>query len=338
MLHDDQQNLFELISTDMFYIRAQELNCKICSYVVDDAECTSVTIRPSKLESAELNNNRLTAGGRMHGAREFIEKKRNIPKEKVDEMFSQFRGVIFGYPFYNLVVNFQDDKETITCDIVRIKGGFKNPFPWIGYAKFEVDFLVIDKKGDLQLIKSLNATNVGKTFSIRKTERSGQIIGRFPDFPWRHPYLNPSDLVDFINGVHTSYMGATPHPWAEIKGNVLNDSTISYLNIVISFKSRTITFYADENLYKNTYEVISHSSMDPWNDEITESTDRYIWAIFSFNEKSLIDIIRNLSTSEQVKSFDNKHVRFEKGIKKSEFEELTGIHLFESIIETSSRF
>lgn len=339
MLQDEQRHtFFELISTDMYYIRAKELNCKIHSFVIDETERTSVKIIPFELESVELNNRKLSARGCISEGREYIEKRRNIPKEEVNGLFSEFRGVIFGYPYYQLVINLPDEKDTITCDIVRIKGGFQNTLPWVGYAKFSVDFLELEKNGEIRLIKSFSASDAGKKFSIRKSEKVGQIISPFPDFPWGISYLNPSDLVDFINGVRTSYMGSPSHPWTELKGNIITDSIINYLNIEISFKTRTITFYNRENLYEKTYEIISHSLMDPWNDECTENTDRYIWANISFNDNTLIELIKNLTKCGQVMSFDSKHVRFKNGIKKSEFEELTGIHLFESIIHTSSKY
>ena len=102
--------------------------------------------------------------------------------------------------------------------------------------------------------------------------------------------------------------------------------------------SRIIKLSFSENLFERTYEVISHSSMDPGNDECTESTDRYIWAVIAFSEKSLIELIKILSKSPLVAALDNNNIRFGSPIKKSEFEEITGIHLIESIIETSTRF
>ena len=43
-----------------------------------------------------------------------------------------------------------------------------------------------------------------------------------------------------------------------------------------------------------------HSSMDPGNDECTESTDRYIWATFAFNESYFVNMIKRLAQSNQI--------------------------------------
>lgn len=133
-------------------------------------------------------------------------------------------------------------------------------------------------------------------------------------------------------------MGSPSHNWEEVKGTVTDDSLISYLGMKISFDTKIGQLYYSENLYSRTYEIISHSSMDPGNDECTESTDRYIWGTFAFNEFSFINLIKVLSTSPLVSCFSKDFIKFKSPIKKSDFTKLTGIYLFESITQNSFRY
>lgn len=326
---------YELLSTDLYYIKAENLSFQIQSKIEDGLNYTSVAIVPNHLESVILNNNRLSVRGRFYGGREFIEKRKCLNDTEIENLLSEFRGTIIGYPYYQLKVVLPDEMETINCDAIRIKGGYKNKFPFIGYSTFSLVFISFSRNGNIEKVKSYDANDVGKLFTITKIPKEGQIISKNDTYS---PYLNPSDLEDFIDGVRTSYMGQPPCEWKEVRGTVLTDSLITHLKVDINLESKILKLSFSENLHERTYEIISHSSMDPGNDECVESTDRYIWAVIAFTEKSLIELIKVLSRSALVSMLDNNFICFNSPLKKSEFEKLTGIHLVESIIETSTRY
>ncbi len=323
---------YELLSTNMYYLRAKSLNCTIKSQWTDEVENTFVVINPCEFKAMEVNNNKLTVEGRISDGRKFIETKGILNKDRIEKILTRFRGIIIGYPYFQLSVSISDNLEQFECDVIRIQGGFKNQFPYIGYSDFSVDFISLRKNGIVEIAKSLKATDVEKKFRIIKMPKVGQILSTSNSF------LGPSDLKDYINGVKTSYMGTPSYEWKEVKGNVTEDSFISHLNMNVSLDSIIGRLYFFENIYERTYEIISHSSMDPGNDECTERTDRYIWTTFAFNELYFVDLIKKLSKSRLVSNLSESLIEFKEPIRKSDFTKLTGLHLFESIIHSSSRF
>ena len=71
-----------------------------------------------------------------------------------------------------------------------------------------------------------------------------------------------------------------------------------------------------------------------------ESTDKFIWAAFSFNESFLLSFLASIETvssfSFEKQNYENVMcIRFNKEMTKNRFEELTGIHLFELTQHTS---
>ncbi len=329
-----QTSTYELLSNNMYYLKASSLECIIQSKDEAGESYSYVKIIPRDLESMELNNNRLTVGGRIHGGREFIERKEILSHEKIDKLLSEFSGTIISYPRFQFLVNLHNESEQIKCDVISIRGGSRHKSPYYRKCQLSIDFISILNDATIKK-RSYDISDVGKKFKIVKVPKVGQIIGLKDTYG---QFLNPSYLDDFINGVSTSYMGKQPYAWHEVRGNNTTDSCISCLRMDISFDARLIHFHYHENLYEHTYEIISHSSMDPGNDECTESTDRYIWATLAINEKTLIEIIKTLSTSPLVSMIGDNYIKFTKPIKKSEFQRLLGVHLFESIIETSTRF
>ena len=329
-----QTSTYELLSNNMYYLKASSLECTIQSKDEAGESYSYLKIIPRDFESMELNNNRLTVGGRIHGGREFIERKEILNHGKIDKLLSEFRGTIIGYPRFQFLVDLYNESEQIKCDVISIRGGYRHNPPYYGYCQLSVDFISFLNDATIQK-RSYDISDVGKKFKIVRVPKVGQIIGLKDAYG---QFLNPSYLDDFINGVYTSYMGKQPYAWQEVRGNITTDSCISSLTMDISFDSKLIHFHYNENLYEHTYEIISHSSMDPGNDECTESTDRYVWATIAINEKTLVEIIKTLSTSPLVSMIGDNYIKFAKPIKKSEFKELIGVHLFESIIETSTRY
>lgn len=325
-----ESNEYELLSDNMYYLKAKSLLCTIKSQFVNDIENTFVTIYPYELETVKINNNRLSVGGRICDGRKFIETKGVLNKEETECLLTEFRGLIIGYPCFQLSVNIFGKVNTFDCDVIRIKGGCKRPHPYFGYEEFSVDFISLQKNGSVERITSIKSEDETKMFTITQKSKIGQILSI------KNELLNPLDLKDYINGVKTSYMGTPPYKWEEVKGNVIRDSSFSYLDMTISFESKIGRLLFSENLYERTYEIISHSSMDPWNEERTDSTDRYIWGTFAFNESYFVNLIYKLSNWEFVSMLSESCIKFKRPIKKSEFTKLTGIFLFESIIHTSN--
>lgn len=333
-------NVFELLSTNMYYISSNKLRCKIHSEKINDEEISFVSLLPwsywdTKSYNIELNNSCLTRGCMIHGVREFIEKKETLNEEAKEKFLSHFRGIIIGYPYFSLSINSSDEIEEFTCDVIRIKGGFKNPFPYVGYNDFSIDFLIFESDGKITKYKSFNKNDIDKSFEIRKVPKIGQVMATSNVNQYSTGLLNPTDLADFIDGVKSSYMGRPPHKWNEIIGTIENDSEIPYLNIRIDFENHMFSLSYHENLFQRTYEIISHASMDPWNEERTDSRDRIIWATFSFDENELVHFIKKLSQSEIVENITGNFIKFKSPVKKSFFTKLTGIHLFETISESS---
>lgn len=326
---------FELLSTNMYYVKASLLECELCSKTEDDLEYAFVKINPTGLESVSLNNNRLTVGSRIYGGREFIEKRGILNKDETNALFSEFRGTIIGYPYYSLSVDINDEIEPIECDAIRIKGGFKNKFPYFGYCDFLVDLIAITGNGKVESVKSYCKEDIGKMLKIRKKPKVGQIVGTKNSYS---PFLNPSDFVDFINGVKTSYMGQPNYEWAEIRGNINSDSSLTRIWLKIDLEAKIISFSYHENLYQRTYKVLSHSSMDPGYDECTKSKDRYFWAHLAFDENSLINLITTLAKNNLVDKVDSNFINFTSSIKKSDFFRITGVKLSEAVVETCERY
>lgn len=326
---------FELLSTNMYYVKASLLECELCSKTEDDLEYSFVKIKPIGLESVSLNNNRLTVGGRISGGREFIEKRGILNHDETNALFSEYRGTIVGYPYYSLSVDVNDEIEPMECDAIRIKGGFKNKFPYCGYCEFTVDLITITGNGKVEKVKSYKKEDIGKLLKIRKKPKVGQIVGTRDSYS---PFLNPSDFEDFINGVKTSYMGQPNYEWAEIRGNINSESSLTRVWLKIDLEAKIISFSYQENLYQRTYEIISHSSMDPGNDECTESRDRYLWAHLAFDENMLINLIAALAKNNLVDKVNSNFIKFTSSIKKSDFFNITGVKLSEAIVETCERY
>lgn len=325
-------NEYELLSNNMYYLKAKSLLCTIETQSIDEIKNTFVVIEPYEFKNIILDNNRLNVGWRTSGGREFLETKGILNKEECEELLEKFRGLIIGYPYFQLSVNISGGTEPFECDVIRIKGGFKNQFPYCGYSEFSVDFISLQRNGTVGIVTSLKTSDIAKKFTVTKVPKVGQILSI------KNRFLCPSDLKDYINGVKTSYMGTPLYNWEEVKGNVTGDSFVSSLSMTINFDSKIGQLFFSENLYKRTYEIISHSSMDPGNDECTESTDRYIWGTFGFNEFSFINLIKEMSQSHLVSSLSESYIKFKVPIKKSDFTKLTGIYLFESIIHSSYRY
>lgn len=323
---------YELLSDNMYYLRAKSLLCTIESQLINEDENIFVVIEPYEFETVKVNNNRLSVGWRINDGRKFIETKGILNKEETENLLTKFRGLIIGYPYFQLSVSILGKRDSFNCDVIRIKGGCKKSHPFYGYEDFSVDFISLQRNGAVEIITSIKSSDVNKQFRIDKTPKIGQILSI------KNSILNPSDLKDYINGVKTSYMGTPAYKWEEVKGNIIGDSYVSYLSMTISFDYKLGQLYFSENLYERTYEIISHSSMDPWNDECTDSTDRYVWATFAFNESYFIDLIRKIINWNLVSSLSESCIKFKEPIKKTDFTELTGIHLFESIIHTSTRY
>ena len=51
--------IYELLSTNMYYLRATSLNCTIESQLIDGVENTFVVINPCELKTVEVNNSKL---------------------------------------------------------------------------------------------------------------------------------------------------------------------------------------------------------------------------------------------------------------------------------------
>lgn len=327
---NSELHTFELLSTNLYYLEAENLTCSVATESDGMITNNSLCIVPNLLHSIRIDNSRLNAGGRING-REFLEYKQLLTESDKNEFLSKFRGYIIGYPYNELSVLFQD-KSKLLCDVIRVKGGYKNPFPYIGYNCFQIDFIKLQPNGSVKILKTFDSS-LSSSFTISKIPKVGQIISAHGSL------LNPSDLVDFINGVKTSYMGTPSCNWESVRGNIETDSIIKSLDLSINLNCNVARFSFSENLYHREYEIISHSSMDPGNDTGIDSTDRYIWANLSFNAKSLVEIISTLSKISEIKCLDNICIiKFNSPILKSVFENITNVHLFESIASNSVRF
>lgn len=245
--------------------------------------------------------------------------------EDIEKELFDFRGAIIGYPFHKLII--KEKTYTIECDVVEIVGGRKNKPPYLGTSEFRVNFYRLEHNGVVSLIKKDSNRKLFIEISIR--EKVGQIIGKGTQI------FCPSDLMDFVNKCKRSYMGRPYHKWDEALGNICTNSEIKKLKITFEPRYRVAKLNIIENLDTQIYKVHSNSSMDPWDDECCDTTDRHLWAIFRYNEESLNQFISNV---HRIALFKSPEILFLRSIRKTEFELHTGIFLFESIIKTHTRY
>ncbi len=332
-----EEGIFKLYCTNLYKVKANSLVCSIANKIIDGIDNIFAVIEPKSLSSLYMDNSALHVGPWTNKGREFLEMKGLIEGEKRNEIFSFFRGMIFNYPSSQLKVEFVKDHSTITCDIIRIKGGYQRKSPYFGYAPFSIEFIEFAANGEICVNKQISKPEEYDTFVIKETPKIGQILSR--KFVGVN-FLDAIDLEDYIDGVSHKIMNRGKYHWGEVKGSINSDSLIDSLEFSINLKNHIAKLYYQKNLHYREYQVISHASMDPGPDDCYESTDKYIWAAFSFDEAYLLSFIAKMETVSSFtyasKYFDSIIcIRFKDIMSKSKFEELTGIHLLE-YVETSS--
>ena len=147
-------------------------------------------------------------------------------------------------------------------------------------------------------------------------------------------------MVDFIHKRRELWCG--PYEWEEVVGNKTDDSRLNFLAFDINLERQLIFLLYVENLDYSEYEIISHSSFDG-NSQGCESIDKYIWAAYRFlSSYNLVGFINKMTQIADIIQDDRYYYkqmfRFKESILKSEFESITGIHLFESVIKSNGRW
>ena len=321
---------FKLYSTNLYSVKADSLVCSIGEKTIDGIDNIFAVVEPQNPVLMYMDNSSLHVGYSNLG-REFLERKGEIEGKQQQEILSTFRGLIFNYPDYQLNVEFKKDNSNISCDIIRVRGGYKRQFPYFGYAPFGVDFIEFTPNGEVKIIKQISNPDEYDTFVIKEIPKIGQVLSS---------NLDAIDLEDYIDGVKRSYLGRGSYNWNEVKGEINSDSQISHLDLNTNLRHHLAKLYNRTNLHYRKYQVISHASFDPGYDDWYESTDKLVWAAFSFDESYLLNFlakVASVSTFTFERDYFGGHIeiRFNDVITKSKFEELTGIHLFELISHTS---
>ena len=331
------KSIFKLYSTNLYSVHADSLVCSIANKNIDGIDNIFAVIKPQNISLLSMDNSSLHVGYSMNIGREFLERKGIIEGEEQTEFLSFFRGMIYNYPAFELIVEFEKDHSIINCDVIRVKGGCKRELPYYGYVPFAVEFIEFAPNGEKHIIKQISDPADYETFRIKLAPKVGQILSRLFAGVC---FLDAIDLDDYIDGVRHSYQGRGGYHWKEVKGDVNSDSQISSLEFSINLNSHIAKLYDRRNLYYREYQVISHASFDPGPDDCYESTDKFIWAAFSFNESFLLSFLASIETvssfSFEKQNYENVMcIRFNKEMTKNRFEELTGIHLFELTQHTS---
>ena len=330
-------NTFKLYSTNLYSVKADSLVCSIGRKTIDGTDNIFAVVEPQNPVLIYTDNSSLHAWPSMNLGREFLERKGEIVGKQQQEILSTFRGLIFNYPDYQLNVEFTKDNSIISCDIIRVRGGYKRKSPYFGYAPFGVDFIEFIPNGEVKIIKQISTPDDYDTFVIKETPKIGQVLSRkFSGVC----FLDAMDLEDFIDGVSRTHTMYGSYNWKEVKGENSSDFRINSLELSINLKRHLAKLYNKTNLYYREFQVISHASFDPGPDDCYESTDEYIWAAFSFDESYLLSFLSKMAS---VASFTYKEdyfdsqieIRFREEMTKNKFEELTGIHLFKLIEKTS---
>ncbi|MBR5277358.1 MAG: hypothetical protein IKU35_09535 [Bacteroidaceae bacterium] len=262
------------------------------------------------------------------------------PKEIDKNILNGFRGAIIGYPNMQFSVRLNTEpsenssNSPFICDVIEIKGGQKSPHPAYGAGPFSINFYRFAPNGEVELIKKI--TDNKCQFTINGEELNGQILSQNPG-----SLLHPKDIMDFIQKCKSGYSGRPSHKWEEVLGNKKDDSTFSYLSFDIRKQFVFLTY--EENLHQESGRIFNKD------DEWLDSTDRYLWAIYRFQSSyHLLKFINQIAKIADIIQQDKQDYfgdieylqmfKFKGCVSKSEFETATGIHLFESIITTHSRF
>lgn len=334
---DSKESTIKIYSENLYSTKSDALVCSIANKCIDGVDNIFVVIEPNNMSSMYMDNSSLHVGNWTNKGREFLEMKGIIEGEKRKEVFSCFRGMIFNYPSSQLTVEFAKDHSTITCDIIRVKGGYKRKSPYFGYAPFSVEFIEISVNGDILINKQISSPDEYDTFVIKETPKIGQILSR--KFTGVN-FLDAIDLEDYIDGVSHKIMNRGNYHWREVKGSVNTDSQFDSLELSINLDQHIAKLFSKKNLHYREYQVISHASMDPGPDDCYESTDKYLWAAFSFDESYLLNflvIMASVSTLTYEKGYFGSKIiiKFVDIMTKARFEELTGIHLAELVEKTT---
>lgn len=251
-------------------------------------------------------------------------------EEEISSTISNFRGIISGYPKYKLHIEYYEPSTKLTeefeCDAIRAVGGVKENLPFTKNLP-HLKFYKISPQGKVSVLKVLDKW-VNK-IKVASKEHFGQIPGTFIST------LSPSAFDEYIDKCKASYMGRPSHDWIEVYGNHSSYSDIQGLYIKINFEAQILSFQLTRNLYERTYTIHSNSSMDPGDDECTDSTDLFIWAHLHFNETSLLYLMNKLL---KIGDINGNYISFKSKVSTIEFEQITGIHLNISIIETQNRY
>ena len=261
------------------------------------------------------------------------------PEVVNENILEGFRGAIVGYPTMQFSVQFNTEYSSnqndslISCDVIGIEGGQRSPHPAYGSPPFSINFYKFTTRGEVELIKKITDNNC--RFTIYGRELNGQIPSP------KDSILSKHDIMDFVQKCKTGYSGRPPHNWDEVLGNKKDDSTFDYLSFDIRKEFVFLTY--TQNLHYDSGKIWGKD------DEWSESTDRHLWATYRFQSSyHLIKFINQISQIADIIQQDKEdyfgdikylqRFKFKESISKSEFESITGIHLFESIITSKDRW
>ncbi len=293
----------DILQENLYLVNSKKIHLKIHS-----------TIGNKKYTFADVGVKDTDAVIKRYGYFTNIEKHEHSQKNLL-----KFRGGISAYPTHKLKVKLLPCQEYI-CDIIIVNGGQEKRPPYGGFVPFCIGLYSVNFDRQVTNICKLQLSE--GELDIETIPNVGQI-------------MIPCDirsLMNLITHKTLSYQGWTSCQCEDFKDReIIKDTFITKLHFFINFQSQCAHIEFKENIWQRSTIVRSHASDD---EEETEYEDRYIKASFVFSESSLIEFILNVQT---IASWDGTCFVFHEKTSKRKFEDVTGIHLIETIKSYSNR-
>lgn len=329
---NSSQETFGILIKEDYYLLASD-SISLSIEKIDDS--VNVLLQPNGFKYMKIDNRFLNVSYKWSGGAELREKVGDINTLDREKLFSNFSGVIMGYPYYKLSVVYGDEKDPIICDLIDIRRQYYLD------SSDGMRFLSIEPDGSSKVVKEIKQEDIPITIRIGLIKYVGQICGDTLPYSMLH---SPNILVEIAYQQKYNGNCHPPYDWSKKIDNVKRDTTINEIKLSIDFKGRIAILEDVETKSLRTYTIRSNSSLDPGDDIGEDFKKRMVWALAVIDEFYIIKLIIELQKVAKLSSpfLRNMNevivlIRFYNEISKSEFKKMFGIQLLEVVSEYSVR-
>jgi len=256
--------------------------------------------------------------------------ERETEEKDFSFLFNNFRGVITGYPYHIIEIDFESSYiDNFHCDILEItdSGDQNKPLFCINFYSFCYD---VSDCATVRLINHIECKS--PLFSINLIPKSGQIV--MLDDGWSNTTsLSINKFANFVSRRDNSNHNHTKQKFG--LGPSRESFSINSIRYSFDFDNRNIILQSGKTEMISKYKVHSNSSMDPWDDDVEDYKQISIWAKIKFTEKDLVYWIMRITS---LGKYSGNKVVFEKPITIKEIENSLCIHFLSNVEFNSYRY